>query len=356
VHLSAVQDSGGQYKVRRLLSGFSLCLLFLCRFGVYAVSAQSDPASEVVRLVNELRASRGLPPYQVDSALTIAAQAHTDWCASTGVSTHTGAGGTTPRERALAAGYGAGASAWVTENVAQGTLPVTPEFVVMMWQGDQVHLDSMISSRYEHIGVGYAEAGGYAFYTLMAGRVGDSPPAPAQPDVVEEAPIQAESGSASDGQAEPVFVRATPRPDGSIVHEVQEGQSLWLIAANYGVDMADLLELNGLSEDAFLHAGDLLLIKPGDVPTATPTNMNTTPQPAAAPDTGPGPPATATLPPHPTPLPTPASTHVPPQPESSRRLSVGVIIALAVAGVALVGVSAWQCFRLQRDPPGPQDD
>jgi LysM repeat protein len=342
--------------VRRVLLGFSLCLLLLCRFELYAASAQSDPASEIVRLVNELRASRGLPPYQVDSALTIAAQTHTDWCASNGLSTHTGAGGTTPRERALAAGYGGGASVWVTENIAHGTLPVTPEFVVMMWQGDQVHLDSMISSRYEHIGVGYAEAGGYAFYTLMAGRVGDSSPAPAQPDVAEEAPPQAEAEDTSDGQSEPGFVRATPRPDGSIMHEVQEGQSLWLIAANYGVDVADLMELNGLPEDAFLHAGDLLLIKPGDMPTAIPTNVNPTPQPAAASDTGPGLPATATLSLHLTPLPTLASTHVPSQPEPGRRPSVGVIIALAVAGVALVGVSTWQCFRLQREPPGPQDN
>ncbi len=55
---------------------------------------------------------------------------------------------------------------------------------------------------------------------------------------------------------------AIPQEDGSLVHEVQQGQALWSIAAAYGITVADLLRLNGLSEGAVIFPGDRLTIHP----------------------------------------------------------------------------------------------
>ncbi len=51
------------------------------------------------------------------------------------------------------------------------------------------------------------------------------------------------------------LVTATPNPDGSLVHEVQEGQALWSIAIAYGVTLQDLYNLNGLVEGAVIRPG-----------------------------------------------------------------------------------------------------
>ncbi len=70
----------------------------------------------------------------------------------------------------------------------------------------------------------------------------------------------------------------TPNPDGSLVHEVQYGQTLWEIATAYGMSLQDLLTINGLTEDAIIIPGDKLLIRPmipGELVTATPTTTPT---------------------------------------------------------------------------------
>lgn len=70
---------------------------------------------------------------------------------------------------------------------------------------------------------------------------------------------------------------ATPLPDGSIVHEVQQGQALLHISKAYQVELETILELNHLSVDALIYPGDKLLIK---APRATETpEPSTTPTP-----------------------------------------------------------------------------
>ena len=63
---------------------------------------------------------------------------------------------------------------------------------------------------------------------------------------------------------------ATPQPDGSIFHIVQQGQALLHIAKAYVVDLSELLTLNGLTLEAVIFPGDELLIKLADS-TPTPT-------------------------------------------------------------------------------------
>jgi LysM repeat protein len=227
----------------------------------------SSPA-EVIALVNQLRAANGLPPYQVDSALMAAAQGHSDYQASTGGNTgHTGPGGSSPKQRAIAAGYGGGAAVFVSENIAMGT-NMTPALAVELWQGDSLHLNTMLSPNYTDAGAGVASDGNSTYITLdvgyISGQAGSNPPAPTiTPGGPTLQPTRTPSG---------FFVRpvqtVTPMPDGSIVHTVQPGDVLFNIAAAYGVKLSEIYRLNNLNDKSVIFPGQKLKIK-GPDPTAT---------------------------------------------------------------------------------------
>lgn len=85
--------------------------------------------------------------------------------------------------------------------------------------------------------------------------------------------------SAPQPTAEPVVV-STPKPDGTIIHIIGGGQSLWAIADAYQIPFEDLLELNELEPDAIVNIGDELIIAPSYTPTSTPIGeASSTPPP-----------------------------------------------------------------------------
>lgn len=53
---------------------------------------------------------------------------------------------------------------------------------------------------------------------------------------------------------------STPAPEGPIEYTVVEGDTIYSIAEKFGVTVEDLLAINGLTEDDFIHPGDVLLI------------------------------------------------------------------------------------------------
>jgi LysM repeat protein len=221
------------------------------------VAAQGGPAAEILRLVNGVRAEHGLPPYRYNALLSIPAQEHATWMAANVIYSHTGAGGTSPQDRANAVGY----NGYVAENIVGGT-GMTPNQGVIWWRNSAIHYQMMVSNRYVEAGVGFASNGSENMYVLVMGRPSNSsapPPTTAEP------------------QAEPLIVTpivlAEPREDGSIVHTVAEGQALWQIAAHYEVDLRDLLLYNGLGEDDFIQPGDEIIVRlpEGAPPPPTPT-------------------------------------------------------------------------------------
>lgn len=232
---------------------FCLLLALLAASGQHPtpVAAQSS-AGEVLQLVNSLRASYGLPPFSQSSVLAVAAQSHANWMASTGLYSHTGAGGSSPQSRSAAAGY----PGYVAENIVGGT-NLTAQQGVTWWINSPIHFNTLISPRYTEVGIGVATGLGQNFYVLVAGTTSDSPPA-----------VAAGTGTAARGENE-IFVVAAldlaePREDGSIVHTVQSGQSLWSIAARYGVPLQDVLLFNSLSEDSTINPGDEVTIRLAD--------------------------------------------------------------------------------------------
>ena len=123
-------------------------------------------------------------------------------------------------------------------------------------------------------------ADGVVYYTLDVGYVAGEEGAPGQAQPPAAPPSQG-GNQAAPPAGTPVaavipVVEATPREDGSVIHEVQAGQALWNIAAIYKISLSYLLTLNGLTENTLIYPGDKLLIRP---PKATPT-PGTSPTPA----------------------------------------------------------------------------
>ena len=83
------------------------------------------------------------------------------------------------------------------------------------------------------------------------------------------------------------FVTPTPGPDGQIIYTIQEGDSLWVIAAHAGISVEQLRALNGLAIDDFIVPGRQLLLgyagpaqptaAEGQAPTATAVPPTPTP-------------------------------------------------------------------------------
>jgi LysM repeat protein len=89
-------------------------------------------------------------------------------------------------------------------------------------------------------------------------------------------PVQAQAGGTSTPQLITPVETATPQPDGSIIHEVQYGQALVMIASAYGVPMNELIALNNLSgTNPVLFIGQKLVIQLAPTATITPTPTTT---------------------------------------------------------------------------------
>ena len=235
---------------------FCLVLLLWLARGT-AVSAQ-DPASEILTLVNSLRASYGLPAFIYDAKLAAAAQNQAAWMAQTGIYSHYQTNGSSPQSRANAAGY----SGTANENIVGGT-NLSPREGVLWWQNSAIHNQTMLSRQYIHAGVGYAVSGdGQRMYVLVVGQPSDQPLAPNTPPQTIAAPIF----------VEPIEI-AGPREDGAIIHVVKTGQTAWAIAARYDIPLSELLYLNSLGNNPTLNIGDEIYIRlaEGQAPPPTPT-------------------------------------------------------------------------------------
>ena len=102
--------------------------------------------------------------------------------------------------------------------------------------------------------------------------------------VVQPAPVQGQSAPVNPAPQSSSVVNAAPaptalpRPDGAVVHVVKAGDTVFGLALQYNVPMDQILQLNGLTKDSFIHIGQELVIS---APPAGSTPASAAPEPTA---------------------------------------------------------------------------
>ncbi len=278
---------------------------------VYAVQACPDRAYELIQLVNNLRASLGLPAYEIHPTVMAVAQAHSEYQASIDTLTHEGPGGSRPKDRLRAAGYGNGGNILVSENIAWG-YNMPPQGAMDLWLPSAIHYYTMTIPNVRHVGAGCAtSATGKTYYTLLAAwhsGAGSGPPPP-PPPTSPPRPTATPTGPTPTPTPVPV-IPATPRPDGAVIHVVQPGQTLMMIALSYQVPLEQILEQNNLTRTSIIYPGDeIVIVPPRTTPTPTPTSLQPTKAISVTPSGGASPVASPSPTPSFTATATPTATH-----------------------------------------------
>ena len=334
---------------------FSLLLLLAVLFTALwpaAIPVQAQTATpvtanpyELIALFNQLRAARGNAPLQTDNILMGTAQYTAQVMASTRSCSHIG----DVSGRVMAAGYGGGGMVYATENIACGRAQSAESIVYGPW-ADDLHMLPATNANYQHVGVGMAEVDGYYYYVLHAAYPAGGSYAPA----TSGTPIVA-AGTLPSFQAQPQATQryissvqtTTPRPDGSIIHVVQYGQTLVDIAAAYGITVPLLMQLNGLG-DSSIREGQSLFIQNAVTPTPSlpPTNTPKPPTRTPTPTRTLRPPtATRTITPTPT-----ATVHTVADdissinPNSRRAFAIGMIVVCS-GGLLAMGFTSLRARR-----------
>jgi uncharacterized protein YkwD len=232
--------------------------------------AQVTP-SELISAVNSLRSANGLAPYSVSSILMQTAQGQADYMAATGQVTHSGPGGLSLTQRLLNAGYPLAGDlsqgGFRAENIASGS-GMTAAAAVQSWQGDAIHLNTMLSPTLTEIGAGVAKAGDMVYFVIDCAL----PTSSGVPQPYTPAPGQPTVGPYFPGDFIVPVVTSTPDETGSVYHEVQYGQTLWAIAIAYGVKIDQIRALNNLGEGTDIYQGDRLLVRNDAPPPPTVTS------------------------------------------------------------------------------------
>ncbi|MBN2548118.1 MAG: LysM peptidoglycan-binding domain-containing protein [Anaerolineales bacterium] len=214
-------------------------------------------ANEVVALVNALREANGLTALNQNQIIMQIAQSQAEYSASIGEITHYGPDGSRAYQRALAAGFSVAGDlslgGFFSENIMFGP-NLSPQDVVSIWQGDDPHLNTMLSPNRSDIGAGVAISDGLYYYVLDTGLESSRP-----------IPTTYAAGETPGGWSPALRVAAnTPAPDGSITHTVRIGETLWTIAAVYGLTVEQLAQTNHLNADAYIFPGNKLVIREAD--------------------------------------------------------------------------------------------
>ena len=136
--------------------------------GAIAPAVNLSYEQQVIDRVNAERAARGLPPLKLVAGLRDAARYHATDMAQDDYfdhDTYDRVGGSLRWVCNLWSRIGAYHSAGRAENIAAGYS--TPQGVMQGWMGSGGHRDSILSSSYREIGVGYARGGSWGHYWVQ---------------------------------------------------------------------------------------------------------------------------------------------------------------------------------------------
>ena len=226
---------------------------------------------ELILAVNQLRERNGLNALNAHPILMSIAQNQANYNATIENSTHLSADGLRPFQRALAAGYPIAGDldqgGFYSENIIQGA-GVSAQDVVNAWMGDELHMNTMLSEYRTDLGVGVAYNGDTAYFVLDTALYSRWPVTPPPVNSIENPP--------SAPRLAPVNA-STPEKDGSIIHKVHSGETLWTIAAAYGLSVEDLIRINQRDPQRFIQPDELLTIRLAQPLSSTPDQATDTP-------------------------------------------------------------------------------
>ena len=321
-----------------------------------SINQETITASQLIEVVNALRVKNGLPMLNAHPVLMQIAQAQADALAATeGAIGHARPGGITLGQQLILLGYPLAGDlsldGYRSENFMVAP-EVTAHDAVDMWLGDAPHTNTMLSPNRSDIGAGIAvaqDAWMNTVYYLVIDTALQTGSGQQQYDAQivltsvpnAQAALYGDATQAAQSLLVSQYIlpvaRATACPDGDVIHEVKNGQSMWSIAIEYGVKIDQIQRLNNLSSTD-LYPGQKLLVQKGatqpvPIPTATATTLSVSvsPQPATE-QSSPLPSAiTATVEPL---LATPATATSPPEKASVAGLVVGgVFLVLLLVGL-----------------------
>jgi hypothetical protein len=160
-------------------------------------------------------------------------------------------------------------------------MTATADVAMEWWKNSSVHNTVMLTSTYSEIGAAVASNGTSTYFTAVLASVAGG-------TFTGGAVVSGSTSGNSGSAAEPAVAvaipvtKAEPREDGSIVHQIQNGQALWTLSIIYEVDLQTLLDLNNLPETALVFPGDEILIRPANTPSPTEPVTPTSPPPSEA--------------------------------------------------------------------------
>jgi uncharacterized protein YkwD/LysM repeat protein len=228
--------------------------------------------SDVINAVNDLRLANGLNVLTVHPVLMqVAANQANALTASEGAVGHQRPCGMTLGQEMLMLGFplwgDLSLDGYRSEN---WTSAMTIEQVISSWQGDDLHLNTMISPHRSHIGAAVVLGDQYYVVLETALSTNTGQHQSTAYDILTGIPMTQTvcygyaSGEIS--QYSIPVVLSTARPDGDVVHEVQYGQTLWNLAEMYQVSIEQIKLLNGLVDDNILPGWKLLVQKAATQP------------------------------------------------------------------------------------------
>ena len=290
-------------------------------------SAQSETPHDLVNAVNSLRANQGLEPYQIDPWLMAYAQEHSDYMAALGTGTHLHSDGTLPQDIG------------VQENVASGDGGILTVAIVVneIWV-DWGHRHILVDYPTGDIGAGIALSdNGQVYYTVEI--------RPGEDAVMATREI---------GTSVPFIPLDTrvPSEDGSIIHIVRPGETLWGISQSYGVTVDDIRRINGLADGSILiNPGQQLLIRPADPSTQSFPEETSSVSTQLLNDTTE--PLTETVLPTELGVPSPAFTRIHTSipfeiPQENKSVRWGVILTMGILGLVLAAILGFMKFRTDK--------
>jgi len=210
---------------RRIAILLTLCIVLLLNIKL-CFSNPIDIAhekSEFLRIINQYRQDNGRGPLKISSALTTAAQLHSEDMAAHNYFNHTSLDGRTYVDRIRAAGYNHDTG--LGENIAAGYYTAESVFGLPGhpgWKDSPGHNANMLNPNYVVIGIGIAENDGSdykVYWTTDFGGYDDGspqppPPTPNNPPSVPVTPSGPTTGYSGTSYS---FSTSTTDPDGDQV-------------------------------------------------------------------------------------------------------------------------------------------